>query len=303
MTTPSNFSSKSLSTSEYVFALFEPKDHVAVLLRHRERHQTLQRITTAETIANPEFQSWLAERNRSGADVFLGMNPLKEGATNRTKGNLKEIRHVYLDLDENAPASLQAIRDSDEVPPPNFVLDTSPGKQQVVWKIEGVDQDQAEALLRWMANQFGGDPAATDSTRVLRMPGFANRKYALEEDFIVRVRQESDQVYHLGDFTLQEDSPDAPRHLEDAHMPSRAVAPTRKTQSEHDWAFAKRALARGDDPETVIQRIADYRGNEKHSGYARRTVEKAQRELEREAIPSEQSAASLTDAGQPGREE
>jgi hypothetical protein len=303
MTTPSNFSPKALSTSEYVFALFEPKDHVAVLLRHRERHQTVQHITTAETVANPEFQSWLTQRNRSGADVFLGMNPLKDGATNRTKVSVREIRHVYLDLDENAPASLQAIRDSADVPAPNFVLDTSPGKQQVVWKIEGVDQDQAESLLRSLANEFGGDPAATDSTRVLRMPGFANRKYTTEEDFVVRVRQESDQVYHLRDFTVQEDSPDAPRHIEDAHMPSRAVTPSRKSQSEHDWAYAKRALARGDDPETVIQRIADYRGNEKHSGYARRTVEKAQKEFERETIPSEQRAASIADPGQPGREE
>ena len=33
------------------------------------------------------------------------------------------------------------------------------------------------------------------------------------------------------------------------------------SQSERDWAFAKRALARGDDPEEVIRRIADYRGD------------------------------------------
>ena len=59
------------------------------------------------------------------------------------------------------------------------------------------------------------------------------------------------------------------RHLSDVEV----------TQSERDWAFAKRALARGDDPEEVIRRIADYRGDQKHSGYARYTVEKAQREI------------------------
>jgi hypothetical protein len=290
MRAASNFPPKYLSASQYVFALFEPKDHVAVLLRHRERHQTLQRITTAETAANPEFQSWLMERNRSGADVFLGMNPLEDGATNRTKGSVKEIRHIYLDLDENAPASLQAIRDSVHVPPPNFVLDTSPGKQQVVWKIEGVDQEQAEVLLRSMAHQFGGDPAATDSTRVLRIPGFANRKYALEEDFVVRVRQESDQVYHLRDFTVQEDSPDAPRHISDFHMANRTVEAGHRSQSELDWAYAKRALARGDDPEIVIERIADFRADDKPNPnyYARLTVSKAQARLsEQLAVASE----------------
>jgi len=279
LTGSQNFTPKSLTASEYILALFEPSDNIAVLLRDPEHHRILQHIATAESVADPDYQSWLAERNRSGSDVFLGMNPLKEGATTRTKGSIKEIRHLYLDLDEDAAKSLAVIRDSANVPPPNFVLDTSPGKHQVVWKIEGIDQEQAESLLRSMANEFGGDSAATDSTRVLRMPGFVNRKYAPQEEFIVRVRQESDEVYRLRNFTVQEDSPDTPRRIEDAHLPSRAAARRPKTQSEHDWAYAKRALARGDDPELVAQRIADYRGNEKHPSYARLTVTKAQEAL------------------------
>jgi hypothetical protein len=50
--------------------------------------------------------------------------------------------------------------------------------------------------------------------------------------------------------------------------------------SEHDWAFAKRALARGDEPEEVVRKIADYRDDEKHANYARCTVEKTQAELQ-----------------------
>ncbi len=55
-----------------------------------------------------------------------------------------------------------------------------------------------------------------------------------------------------------------------------------KTQSEHGWACARRALARGDDPEVVIQRIADYRADDKDDPnyYARHTVEKAHAELQ-----------------------
>ena len=279
MSETSHFTAKPLTASEYVFALFEPWDNVAVLLRDRSRHQTLQHIATAESVADPSYQSWLAERNRAGADVFLGMNPLKDAATSRTKASVKEIRHLYLDLDENAAASLAAIRESTNVPPPNFVLDTSPGKHQIVWKIEGIDQEQAESILRSMAHEFNGDPAATDSTRLLRMSGFMNRKYT--EEFIVRVRQESDQVYHLRDFIVQEDSPDAPRHVEEAQLTRRARARAHKSQSEHDWAYAKRALARGDDPEIVTQRIADYRATDKSDPlyYARLTVAKAQAQL------------------------
>src|SRR5713101_184527 len=117
---------RSLNASEYVLSLFEPSDSVAILLRDRRTSQALQRITRADTVADPEFQSWLKSRNAAGWDVFVGMNPIKEGAYSRTKENIREIRHVYLDLDRNADEALKTIRNSLEVPPPNFVLDTSP---------------------------------------------------------------------------------------------------------------------------------------------------------------------------------
>ncbi len=129
-----------------------------------------------KTIASPDFQSWLANQSAAGSDVYVGMNPIKDGAYTRTKGNIKDIRHVYLDLDRKGDEALEAIRNSTEVPAPNFVLDTSPGKHQVVWKVSGFNQDEAESLLHNLANKFGGDLAATDSTRVLRLPGFANRQ-------------------------------------------------------------------------------------------------------------------------------
>jgi hypothetical protein len=52
--------------------------------------------------------------------------------------------------------------------------------------------------------------------------------------------------------------------------------------SEADWAYAKRALSRGDVPEEVMRRIADYRAHDKHDPEysARRTVSKAQAEIQ-----------------------
>jgi hypothetical protein len=281
MSTDTAFTSRSLTASEYVRELFEPGDNAAILVRNRSTGHTVQRIAKAETIASPAFQTWLASQNASGSDVFMGMNPIKNGAYNRTKENIKNIRHVYLDLDRNGDASLEAIRNSPSVPAPNFVLDTSPGKHQVVWKVSGFSQDEAESLLHNLANQFGADLAATDSTRVLRLPGFANRK--IPEEFIVQARQESDAVYTLRDFTTHDDSLEAPRHLSDGQERPRTLPNQHKTQSERDWAYAKRALARGDDPEVVIQRIADYRSEDKDDPnyYARHTVTKAQADLHR----------------------
>ncbi len=276
MSSANAFNPKFLSAPEYVLSLHEPQDHVAIFVRNRGRQQTTQRILPAEAIASPPFQAWLKEQNLSGADIFIGMNPMKDGIPNRTKENVREVRHVYLDLDEDAGASLHALRTSGDAPSPGFVLDTSPGKHQVVWRVEGLDQEQAESLLRSLANQFGGDPAATDISRVLRLPGFINRKY--NEAFVVRVHHETDRVYHVADFRVLEDSPDAPRHLADAHEPGRRMPSGHRSQSEADWAYAKRALARGDDVEVIIRRIADFRADDKADPqyYARLTVIKAQ---------------------------
>jgi hypothetical protein len=273
---------RSLTASEYVRELFGPEDNAAILLRNRSTGHTSQSIAKVETIASPDFQSWLAAQSASGSDVFVGMNPIKDGAHSRTKGSIKDIRHVYLDLDRKGDQALEAIRNSTDVPPPNFVLDTSPGKHQVVWKVSGFSQDEAESLLHNLANKFGGDLAATDSTRVLRLPGFPNHK--LPEEFIVQARQESDAVYTLRDFTIDDDSPEAPRHFGELQERRRTVPSNHKSQSEHDWAYAKRALARGDAPEVVIQRIADYRadGKDDPNYYARHTVMKAQADLQRQ---------------------
>jgi hypothetical protein len=276
MSGASSFTPRFLTAQEYVFALHEPSDQVAVLVRNRTQHQTTQRILPAEGIASAPFQSWLQEQNQSGADIFIGMNPVREGSRNRTKEQIREIRHTYLDLDEKAGASLQAIRTSGDVPPPNFVLDTSPGKHQVVWRVEGLDTSQAETLLRALASQYGGDPAATDISRLLRLPGFTNRKY--NEAFVVRVHHETGAQYHGQDFHVQEDSPESTRHLGDSHHEGRKIPTGHRSQSEADWAYAKRALARGDNPDEIMRRIADYRADDKADPayYARLTVIKAQ---------------------------
>ena len=279
MNGPISFAPRYLSAPEYAFALHQPNDHAAILVRNRSRKQTIQRILSVEAIASEPFQNWLQQQNEGGADIFIGMNPVKEGSRSRTKEQIREVRHAYLDLDEEAGASLQAIRNSEDVPPPNFVLDTSPGKHQVVWRVEGLDTSRAEALLRALASQYGGDPAATDISRLLRLPGFTNRKY--NDAFVVRVHHETDAHYHGQDFQVQEDSPDSSRQPGDSHHAGRKIPSGHRSQSEADWAYAKRALARGDQADQVIQRIADYRSDDKADPmyYARLTVIKAQLSL------------------------
>jgi RepB DNA-primase N-terminal domain len=151
MTDTNSFLSRPLFAPQYVLALHRLKDRVAVLVRNRGREQAMQRILLTEDIASPPFQEWLADQNQAGADIFIGMNPLRENSFARTKQSVREIRHVYLDLDEDAAASLRAIRTDGNTPVPNFVLDTSPEKNQVIWRVDGLDREQAESLLRSLA--------------------------------------------------------------------------------------------------------------------------------------------------------
>jgi hypothetical protein len=102
---------------------------------------------------------------------------------------------------------------------------------------------------------------------------------------------DSTQTYHLRDFKVPIDSQEAPRQLNEEARSGSRVSGAALSQSEHDWAYAKRALTRGDDPEEIIRRIADFRAGEKPDPeyYARHTVAKAQAELERKTAPSSES--------------
>jgi len=148
-----------------------------------------------------------------------------------------------------------------------------------VWRVEGIDREHGEALLRAMARKLGGDPAATDSTRVLRLPGFINRKY--KTDFRVQAEKHTDRIHHLQDFRLHTEPIDNNFRAHYRLLTQRSSETRPLSQSEHDWIYAKRALARGDDPEEIIRRIADFRSSEKSDPlyYARLTVSKAQQHL------------------------
>jgi hypothetical protein len=226
---------KTLSAAEYIQENFRPSDRLAILLRNRAH--AVQRIVTAARITEPSFDEWLRYKNdKELYDVYVEMNALKPSARTRTKEDIHTVRHLYVDLDDDGPAALARIRESNLVPRANYTINTSPGKYQLVWRVENVSPEQAEALLRAMARTFGGDPAATDSTRVLRIPGFKNRKY--ETELLVQAEKHTDRVYHLPDFPLPSDPTQTDFRPRRHTATRRSSEPRPLTQSEHDWAYA-----------------------------------------------------------------
>ena len=114
--------------------------------------------------------------NASHYDVYIAMNPVKAEAAGRTKEDIAIVKHLYLDFDQGGRKAVDDLIARPDMPKPSFIIETSPGKHQVIWKAEGFDAPTAERLLRGLARETGADIAATDVSRVLRLPGFNNWK-------------------------------------------------------------------------------------------------------------------------------
>jgi hypothetical protein len=274
--------------SRFIDENFYPEDRLAIVLIDRRSGAVTQRLASARQIASPEFEVWLRDRNRMGADVFVSMNALSERARGRTRSDVAVIRHLYLDFDENGTQAIQHLQAREDIPKPNYLVNTSPDHWQVSWKVQGFSREQAELMMRELVREFGADPAATDCARVMRVPGFVN--YKRHPGHLVRAEQLSTTVYTPDHFPRpqQEDRGTAAPEREFASAGASRQR-THISQSELDWAYAKRALARGEPPESVIAAIAEYRRSEKPDPeyYASLTVRKAAYSLANTRVLSE----------------
>ena len=265
--------------AQYILANFQAEDRLAIVLLNKRTDAVVQRLATAGKIAAPDFQAWLRHENAQAFEVYISMNALKEDARGRTKSDVAAIRHVYLDFDDNGTAAMAALLKRPDVPRPNYSINSSPDKWQVVWKVDGFSKSQAEDLQKALARESGADPAATDCARVLRLPGFYNHKYA--KPHFIRVETLGERTYQAKEFPAYPAAERSPEILANGGRPARGRPPGRLSQSERDWAYAKRALARGESAEVVTAAIATWRRYDKHNPryYAELTVKKAAQSL------------------------
>ena len=269
--------------TDYLNANFEPGDRLAVVALNRSTNDVKQRIATNERITQEDFQRWLRFLNKEHFEIYVSMNTIRQDARGRKKIDIAQVRHLYLDFDNNGTEAVRQMMARPGMPQPNYLIESSPGKWQAIWKVQGFEPESAELFMRGMVREFAADPAATDSARVLRLPGFYNHKYLLPH--FITVQNPSAEVY-------------APSHfphvaaaevvVQSAGGPAGVAPRARKThigisQSERDWAYAKRALARGEAPQQVIQAIAAFRSDKPNPQYyAEHTVQKARASVDQQ---------------------
>lgn len=267
------------TAANFLSRSFVPCETIALLLRREDAPRPQQRVITLEQVLTPRYMAWLTFENDQGANIYVSANPLRPGSRKRTKECIASVRHVYIDIDDAGDARLAAIRASDRVPVPTAILSTSPGKYQALWRVAGFDFERQEQTLKLLAQTFGGDPACTDRSRVLRIPGFYNRKYLPAHS--VTVEYPADATYGSDDFRLDSVAGSSVLPLRGNARKSPANSASGKhSHSEDDWAWVCDQLAHSKDAAKLTHELAARRSDKADPRYyAQRTVDVASARL------------------------
>jgi hypothetical protein len=264
-----------VKAQDFLTRCFAPGESIALFLRRESPVMVTQRIVLLQRALAPRYLGWLAHENSMGANIYVAANPVRDGSNKRTKESIAAVRHLYVDIDTDGEAKLDALRSCDGAPTPNAILSTSPGKYQVLWRVEDFDFEGQESMLKILAVAFGGDSACTDCNRVVRMPGFQNCKYVPAH--LVTVQYLSGSIYRPGDFHLDICSAQATLPTDgNAHRNH----PGKHTHSEHDWAWVSYGLAQGVDAAKLTKALESRRSDKANPlYYAQRTVDVASARL------------------------
>jgi hypothetical protein len=254
---------------------FASCETIALLLRWEDAPRPQQRGVTIEQVLASRYMAWLNFENDNGSNIYVSANPLHAGSRKRTKECIASVRHIYIDIDEDGDARLAALRASDQVPTPTAIISTSPSKYQALWRVAGFDFERQEETLKLIAQSFGGDPACTDRNRVLRVPGFLNRKYSPAHP--VTVEYPVDAIYSPADFRLDDAACSSVLPLGGNARKSPVHSTSLKhSHSEDDWAWVCSRLARDMDAAKLTSELASRRADKSDPlYYAQRTVDVA----------------------------
>lgn len=242
------------------------------------------RFTTVERL--PDFLAYARFRNAHGWGVYITPSLLAARSRNRRKESFQPRQSViYLDCDH--AECLHRIKE--QYPYPTLVVRTSRGRHQVYWRLDQpIDVAQQERLMAAMATDVGADRAATDVSRVLRLPGYWNRKpgrdnsvdIVFSRSYAVSYQSlmERAQPTLSGDM-LHDSSPSTPpvgRAVLDERQDPRRHLCGHASQSEMDWSQVHRRLALGQLPEDVVDWLQAQRSDKPNPRYyAQLTVNNA----------------------------
>jgi len=161
---------------QFLRRAYHPDDWVAVFLKSYESGRIAQRVAPVSVVMSSPCQAWLARENEAAVNVYVSVNAIRPRRVSRQRTAIGAIRHVFLDADHNGPAIVAAIAARRDLPPPSYVLHSSPNRVHVLWRVTGFTIERVEALQKHLARELATDSAATSCSQTTRLPGFLNQK-------------------------------------------------------------------------------------------------------------------------------
>jgi hypothetical protein len=161
----------------FLQAAYQPDDWVAVFLKSYDTGRVAQRVGPLSLMSTARFQAWLRAMNARRFNVYVGVNAIAPGRRSRTKEAISAVRHVFLEADHDGEQVLAMIAARDDLPPPSYVLHSSPNRVHVFWRATGFTIEHIERLQKHLAHELDTDVAATPASQLTRLPGLFNHKY------------------------------------------------------------------------------------------------------------------------------
>ena len=252
---------------------------IALVIINRDTDEVNERYTTPSRI--PKFLSFLRFCNANGCDIYFTPSELKPNRKRkRKKSNFLDLQSIiYLEFDQ--PNTLDSLL-SANYPYPSAIVASSQGRHHVYWRLAGpVSKHRQEELMSNIARDVGSDTVATDTSRLLRLPTFCNKKASRENFRSSLIYPDQEVMIEPTTFDDLASAVDNYQESKASSIPSGVAAPPCASfdlsQSGRDWFLVNEMLfAKGDDPQEVIEWLEGQSGRKPNPHYyAKRTVSKA----------------------------
>lgn len=187
--------------------------------------------------------------NEAGAGVFVMVS--HGDLQGRRATNVTAVAAYFADLDGAPMPSSWPL-------PPTVLVESSPARYHVYWRVTDAPMEQFERVQRHLAVLFDSDDKVIDLPRVMRLPGYVHQK---AEPFTTRILNlEPEAVYQHGEIVKSFAVPRPPRPL---------PAACREYIARHQKARAGKQRARDDSSpgiDRALERITSApQGNRNHT--------------------------------------
>ena len=162
---------------QFLRTAYEPEDWIALFLKSYVTGRTTQRVGPLGLFLELRMHAWLRAMNAQRFNVYVSVNAIKTGARARTKEAIGAIRHVFIEADEDGPQVLAKVASRADLPPPSYLIHSSPNRVHVLWRAVDFGTAAVERLQKHLAMELATDPAATPCSQTTRLPGYINHKY------------------------------------------------------------------------------------------------------------------------------